>query len=439
MNFVREAVPHVAWPPFPNDTLGILQALRATETLTPAEINAGQLSQLRELAAYARTHTSWGRETLPEELTWETFHALPILDRAFVQTHEAELQADQLPPEHGAAKEVRTSGSTGTPVRVWKSALATRVWLAVTAREHQWHQRDLALTLAAIRLLPGARYPGSSAPSWGSAAELIGGTGKAWGLHLDTPVQQQIDWLDDTDCGYLLTFPSNLSALLRACADQSHSWPGLRQVRTVSEVVTDELRDRCREILGVEIVDVYSTQELGYIALQRPDGPGYYAMSDTHVVEVLTDDNRPCKPGEIGRVVVTALHNFAMPMFRYDVGDRALVGESGSLPYVVLEKIFGRTRNLFLSHDQTLRIIHWDSIELARMAPILQHQLVQTSRDHIVVRLVVQRPVTDTEEHAMRTHLAARTPSEGIHYTFEYVDSIARGPGGKFEDFICQV
>jgi len=28
-----------------------------------------------------------------------------------------------------------------------------------------------------------------------------------------------------------------------------------------------------------------------------------------------------CAPGEIGRVVVTPLHNFAMPLFRYDIGD----------------------------------------------------------------------------------------------------------------------
>ena len=33
--------------------------------------------------------------------------------------------------------------------------------------------------------------------------------------------------------------------------------------------------------LGVDIVDQYSTQEVGYIALQRPDGPGLYVMADT--------------------------------------------------------------------------------------------------------------------------------------------------------------
>jgi phenylacetate-CoA ligase len=209
-------------------------------------------------------------------------------------------------------------------------------------------------------------------------------------------------------------------------------------VRTLSEPVTDELRVNCREILGVEIADQYSTQELGYIALQRRKGPGYYAMSDTHVVEVLTDDGRPCEPGEIGRVVVTALHNFAMPLFRYDVGDRALVGEPGRLPYPVLERIFGRTRNLLLAPDGKRSWPALGAQQLSRIAPVVQHQFVQVSMDRIEARLVLRRPVTEAEENAMRVHLKSRVPV-GFSIEFSYVDSIPRGPGGKFEDFICEV
>ena len=54
-----------------------------------------------------------------------------------------------------------------------------------------------------------------------------------------------------------------------------------------------------------------------------------------------------------------------------------------------------------------------------------------------MARLVVPRPVTPAEEQSMAEQLAARTP-DGIRYTFDYVDHIPRGPGGKFEDFICE-
>lgn len=321
---------------------------------------------------------------------------------------------------------------------MWKSDLATAVWIAVTARDHQWQHRDLGLTLAAIRNAPHAVYPGVRGSSWGDPAAILGGTGLLRMLHIDVPAHRQITWLDEQEFGYLLTFPSNLSELLNLCEERGRRWPALREVRTVSEAVTDELRSRCREILGVEIVDTYSTQELGYIGLQRPDGPGFYATLDTHVVEVLTDEGRPCQPGEVGRVVVTALHNFAMPMFRYDVGDRALVGDAGQLPYLVLERVLGRTRNLLLAPDGSRRWARLGTAGLMRIAPVIQHQFVQVARDRIVVRLVVRRPVTEAEEQAMRTHLSERIP-DGIGLTFSYVAEIPRGPGGKFEDFICQV
>lgn len=432
-------IPGCVWPQVPPNIRDMIDALAATENLTASEMRAGQLSQLRALATHAREQTVWGSQHLPEHLAWESFQALPVLDRKFVQSHEQELTAAQFPAAHGPKRAVFTSGSTGTPVRVWKTDLAGALWQAVTARDHLWHRRDLALTLGVIRRLPAATYPGLSDTTWGLAAQLLGGTGVCWALDIHTPATQQVDWLDQhPDIGYLLTFPSNLSELVRICEGRDRRWPGLREIRTLSEPVTDELRVRCRETLGVEIVDQYSTQEVGYIALQRPDRPGYYAMSETHIVEVLDEHGNPCTPGQIGRVVVTPLHNFAMPLFRYDVGDLALVGEPGPLPYPVIDRIFGRTRNLLLAPDGTRQ---WPSLGtkgLARIARAVQHQFVQVARDRIEVKLVVPVPVTQAQEAAMRAFLAERTPA-GIDFTFTYVDHIPRGVGGKFEDFICAV
>lgn len=431
-------IPGILWPPLPPDARGILTAMRATESLSPNEVAAGQLRQLQALAQHTREQTQWGRRHLPEQLGWNEFRALPVLDRRYIQERHQDLVARWYPPEHGESLEYSTSGSTGMPVRVHKTELARMIWLAVTARDHLWHQRDLSLTLAAIRRIPDAPYPGVNCPSWGEATDMLGGSGPSRLLDISEPVPRQLEWLDEhADFGYLLTYPSNLSELLRLCADQPRRWPTLRQVRTVSEPVTDELRDQCQEVLGVEIIDLYSSQELGYLALQRPGQPGFYPLSDNHVVEVLDDDGNACRPGEVGRVVVTPLHNFAMPLFRYDVGDLALVGEPAALPYPVIDRVFGRTRNLLLAPDGTRRWANLGIKKLQAIVPVIQHQFIQVSRDHIVARLVVPRPVTPAEEQSMAEQLASRTPG-GIRYTFDYVERIPRGPGGKFEDFICE-
>src|SRR6185295_14515719 len=98
---------------------------------------------------------------------------------------------------------------------------------------------------------------------------------------------------------------------------------------------------------GVGVVDVYSSEECGQIALQCPEHEQYHVQSESVLVEVLDDEGRPCAPGTIGRVVLTTLQNFAMPLIRYDIGDFAEPGPAcpcgRALP--VLTRIVGRVRN----------------------------------------------------------------------------------------------
>jgi hypothetical protein len=52
--------------------------------------------------------------------------------------------------------------------------------------------------------------------------------------------------------------------------------------------------------------------------------------------------------------------------------------------------------------------------------------------------LVVERPLTDAEEEAVRTHLRSRMP-QLTEIAFNYVADIARSESGKYEDFISLV
>ena len=71
---------------------------------------------------------------------------------------------------------------------------------------------------------------------------------------------------------------------------------------------------------------MYRTQETGYIALQCPDSENYRIQSECALVEILDAEGVPCQAGEIGRVVVTPLRNFATPFLRYDIGNYAEEG-----------------------------------------------------------------------------------------------------------------
>jgi dihydroorotase len=149
----------------------------------------------------------------------------------------------------------------------------------------------------------------------------------------------------------------------------------------------------------------------------------------------------PCGTGETGRVLVTPLHNYAMPLFRYEIGDYAEVGGrcacGRGLP--LLRRILGRERNALLVAPTGER--YWPAFgsrKLAQLAPIVQHQFVQKSLDRIEARLVTERPLTRAEERSLRAYIVANLPYR-FALDLAYFDEIPRNASGKFEDFVCEV
>jgi phenylacetate-CoA ligase len=185
---------------------------------------------------------------------------------------------------------------------------------------------------------------------------------------------------------------------------------------------------------------MYSTNEVGYVALQCPVSGLYHVQSEDVMVEIVDDSGRPCSVGETGRVVVTSLHNFKMPLIRYDLGDYATVGENchcgRTLP--ALERIVGRTRNMLKLPSGRTAWPGFPMDTLVRLDAIRELRMIQHSLEEIEVELVLARPLTATEEtslaDAVRTRL--RHP---FRVRLTPVGRIERGPGHKREDFECRV
>lgn len=440
----RAGMPGLGWPSLPPAgglaTLGLLYQLERTQWWPAERIVQWQERQLAELLDHARKHTAYGRDVLGDG-GWER---VPVLTRAVVRDRGADLRAHSTPAQHGATDVVATTGSTGARVEVARTALVSQLWQVLTLREHAWHRRDLRGKLAALRhpFAEGAGAPpgGSSAPGWGVSTDTVFPTGPSTLLSIHTQPDVQAAWLARERPDYLLTYPSALRPLALHYHSSGTRPPPLREVRTLGETLPEETRALCREVFGVKVVDVYSSQEVGYIALQCPDHEHYHVQSEVLRVEVLRDDGRPCGPGEVGRVVVTALHNLATVLLRYEIGDYAEVGEpcpcGRGLP--VLRRVVGRVRNLLVLPDGRRVWPHLHTTAYGELAPIRQFQFVQTSLEVVEARLVVDRPLTPEEERAV-----ARALLEALGHPFEvvfrYPDALPRGPGGKYEDFRSEV
>jgi len=434
------ALSHDLWPAVPNPdgafVLALLFQLERTQWLPPERLRELQSQQLDVLLRHACETVPFYRARWGAVPDAARLGDLPILTRRELQENFDALRSGAVPPQHGGIAESRTSGSTGAPVRVLKTALEGLFWRAITLRDHRWHQRDLGATLAVIRR---GVTPGES-PSWGAATEGLVETGKCVLQEVNLDVETLLDWLSRTGAGYLLTYPSLAAELARAALARGVRIPGLREVRTLGEALDPEARALCREAWGAPLTDMYTAEEVGYIALQCPEHEHYHVQCESVLVEVLDERGKPCAPGETGRLVLTSLHNFALPLVRYEIGDYAEVGEpcpcGRGLP--VLRRVAGRVRNTLVTADGRRYWPHFGSRRLHEIAPIRQHQFVQKDFESIEARLATDRALTREEEEALRRYVLERLPPD-MRLTFSYRDEIARAASGKFEDFVSEV
>jgi phenylacetate-CoA ligase len=425
--------------------VALIQQMEEIQWLPAEEITSYQHNQLVALAKHADKYSVHFHKRLaaanltPEDLSTPAgLRRLPVLSRRELQSAEDDIFCSMIPQAHAPIKVHHSSGSTGEPVVVKRTAVSKMFYQATNLRESLWHRRDFSGSYAAIT----ATGPDgiTEMKTWGEPYSWLFDTGPVYLKNITTDVDEQVEWLRQIDPDYLLTYPNNLTALLQKFEQLGLKLPRLREIRSVAETVSDELRDYARKVFNVEIADTYSSEEVGTIALQCPVSGLYHTMSESLIVEILDEQGKECRPGQIGRVVVTDLHNFATPLVRYDLNDYAEVSEDCSCGrgLKTLKRIVGRSRNMLLLPDGSR---HWPLVGCYRyreIAPIRQHQLIQRSRENVEVRLVADAPLTSEQEKQMSDLI-----QKALGYPFElnfvyFQERIPLGRRGKFEEFACE-
>jgi phenylacetate-CoA ligase len=453
--YVKSGVPGVTWPPMVKSAnvrlLALVQWLDRSQWLAWSALQAAQQTQLAVLLKHFELQSPWVRDQLRQHglsaesasQSWDAFAHYPVTTRADILQAGPGLLARVVPPSHLPVTTRTTSGSTGVPVTAHRSAVNQLFWQATTLREHLWHQRDPKGRLAVIRQSVAKTF---DHVSWGAPVANLFDTGTSHGMPINTAPEDLLQWLASVQPTYLLVYPGLWQTLLDLMGTPSGApalaaLASMAQVRTVGQSVSEGLRQQTQATLGIRIADTYSSEEAGVIAIECPHSGLYHVMAEGLVVEVLAPDGSACQNGDIGRVVVTELLNFASPVIRYDLGDYAQVGPpcacGRGLP--TLAKIVGRQRNMLRLPDGSRRWRMAGYPAFAPVANITQYQLVQTSPTQIEVYLAVDGPALTTSQEAQLAAILHDTMPCRFEYRFVYPEGGLTMPAsGKFEEFVCE-
>ncbi len=361
----------------------------------------------------------------------------PILKRSDVEPLSLSVRA-VCPPNTPFVAE-RSSGTSGVAVQLLFDVSHQRGRNAARIRYlrmNGWNPLRRSVWFIGASLLAERN------PDYQGQGELIRWFSSAFDVKfLSTwmPFREQVDILAKLRPVSLYAFPSGIDGILRTLEESGQSLPSLRLVMCGGEAVDDSLRERTRRVLGLDLRDNYGSTE-AFLAFQCPAG-SYHINAEHVLIEIVDESGREAAPGQIGRVLVTTLENYLMPLVRYEIGDYAVAarGECScgrTLP--LLGRVLGRQVNMFRKPDGSLTS-GWKAIGTLRKFPEMKiFQAVQKSIDQICVRYVADQPLATESEGQIRAKFRDDL-GEQVKVAFEHVTEIERASSGKFMVTLSEV
>ena len=197
-----------------------------------------------------------------------------------------------------------------------------------------------------------------------------------------------------------------------------------------SEKLCDQIRKTLESHFGCPVFSRYSNEELGILAQETKDSGHRFELNwSSFYYEILDlNEDKPVKEGEIGRIVVTDLHNYAMPILRYDTGDLGRF-ETGLAGRRYLKAVEGRRLDaVYNTQGELIASFVIITLFYPFKKAIKQYQFIQTGVRSYVIKIHPSK-VFKGEEKLIA--LVRKEFGSDALVTIEYVDEIPTLNSGK--------
>jgi len=195
----------------------------------------------------------------------------------------------------------------------------------------------------------------------------------------------------------LMGYASSVASLAELALDGSLRI-GPNRVFVSGDQLTPSMEERICAAWHAPIYNFYSASESKFIAIKTPEREHMRVLDDLNIVEVFDEQDQPVGPGKEGRVVITNLYNYTLPILRYELGDYVLKGpELPDEPCSTLLNIRGRVNDalpVVLSRG-TVDTIHPIVLTTFFVPSVERLQFVSEGPEHVRIDYVAPRN-TDT-------------------------------------------
>ena len=361
--------------------------------------------------------------------SWEQLENWPLLEKEQLRQTPRAFVADGCNPRSMAAE--HTSGSTGTPLTLWRSLSTIRARYALyEARRRRWYgiTRHDRWAMVGGRLVAPAGQQKPPFWVWNAGLHQL----YLSSYHLSPErIPHYIEALLRHRVHYIWGYPSSLYALAQGALERPESNLKLRVAIANAEPVFAYQRRVIERAFGCPLRETYGMVEL--VAGAGECGHGnLHQWPEMGQIEVFQGD-RPTAGNETGDLVCTSLLDADMPLIRYRVGDRGRLPDHGTpcscgrrLP--LLTQVEGRSDDVLYTRDGRA-VGRLDPVFKADL-PIREAQVIQESLHKVRIVYVPAAEFTPGDGRLLTERL--REHMGAVEVVIEPVDRIPRGPNGKF-------
>jgi len=365
------------------------------------------------------------RRRAGDRASWEVLANWAILPKQALRDNPRAFVADDRDVRRMLLEQ--TSGTTGTPLAVWKSRTMLRELYALTgARTRRWYgvtPHDPWARLGGQLVTPLAqRRP----PFWvwnAAGNQLYMST-----FHLAPElIPHYLDALARYGIRSLAGYTSSLYALAQGVLRARRDDLRMNVVVTNAEPLADHQRAVIAEAFHCAVRETYGMNE-NVAAASECEAGQLHLWPEVGIAETVD-----------GEFICTGLINTDMPLIRYRVGDRGGLGAATepcacgrTLP--VISSVDGRSSDLLITRDG--RRVFWLS-PVFHGLPVRESQIVQETLDRIRVRLVTAPGFTEAADRAIVSRLRNRVGD--VTVVLERVAQIPRTASGKVRAVLCEV
>ncbi|MEY8251580.1 MAG: hypothetical protein RPR91_04275 [Colwellia sp.] len=403
---------------------------------SPSEIEIYQYKKLRQLLLVAYNEIPFYKnkfnaedfDPLRDFNTLSDFSKVPVLSKEEARSFSDELINKK---RKFLALEFKTSGSTGEPFSTLISPMHWIIEQSCVWRHWSWAGYKFRDRMAIVR----SHVPTSERDliRWDRARNFIYFSP----FHLsDSHIKNYLSEMCRLKVKFIRGYPSSI----RAIADYIHRNPGvekpsIRGVLTASEMLDDVARSVIERAFGAKVFNHYGLAEQIVMFggcengshLHNYEEYGFLDFEDTDVVNVK-------------KIIGTNLHNYAMPLIKYDTGDLADLS-GGNCACCRSSKVL---RNVIGRESAKIDLSDGSSVPVTNFYTMFEHygdrfaswQIIQRSKGILEIVVSAYKNVDLVQlESELKLDIEKRIDDNAL-LTFKYDGEFIKVGEGKRNPFI---